>query len=319
MTNFTFSCLGDGFLLDLVLGCLRDISEMHTREDRHMFILERVRRCVNTEVILDKNGDVMPSYNWTLGEAPGPSIGNFCRFCFGMCYGVGHGLVDTCCKEVRPDGQIPFNRRRKSSEPLFNDKVNYKAKEDKEMLKDIEQLVNSKGLNLSAKQRALMLLPNTERALDAFTWMDRYFTDYGEHVPNSEEIHLEHVEIKTIWTEFVADQHANHAISYNQFCELWHTCFPLVRIREYKQCCAKCTICFKLSEARRGTSDRAEKSWFTDLHGLHRSMYMGERATYAERRNLARQYPERYLSTISDGMAQLHCLLPYFANKFTVS
>ena len=46
---------------------------------------------------------------------------------------------------------------------------------------------------------------------------------------------------------------------------------------------------------------------------------MGERREYAERRYLARQQPDKYMSTISDGMAQLHCLLPYFGNQYTVN
>lgn len=46
---------------------------------------------------------------------------------------------------------------------------------------------------------------------------------------------------------------------------------------------------------------------------------MGERKSYAERRRLAQTRPELYLSTIADGMAQLHCLLPYFANKMQIN
>jgi hypothetical protein len=73
-----------------------------------------------------------------------------------------------------------------------------------------------------------------------------------------------------------------------------------------------------MSETRRKTTDRAKKQYITMLHGLHRTMYMGERLSYAERRLKATQEPEKYLSTIADGMAQNHCLLPYFANKYTV-
>lgn len=52
----------------------------------------------------------------------------------------------------------------------------------------------------------------------------------------------------------------------------------------------------------------------TKLHAYHRSAYMGERADYAERQFQALQFPQSYLSCISDGMAQSHCKLPWKGN-----
>ena len=164
----------------------------------------------------------------------------------------------------------------------------------------------------------MMLIPNSVSALDAYDWMHEYFNSFGEHVPNSDQIHLEYTPVKSIWEEYLEDSFGAETVSYSYFVRLWHKCFPHVRIREYKQCCGKCDLCFKLSEARRGTKNRNKKSYYTLMHSLHRSMYMGERAAYAKRRQLARTHPELYLSTIADGMAQNHCLLPYFANKYTV-
>ena len=71
----------------------------------------------------------------------------------------------------------------------------------------------------------------------------------------------------------------------------------------------------KLTAARRATKDKGGKIYVTMLHGLYRTMYMGERATHAERWLQARLNPSLYLSTISDGMAQvsLHILNPYLS------
>jgi hypothetical protein len=41
---------------------------------------------------------------------------------------------------------------------------------------------------------------------------------------------------------------------------------------------------------------------------------MGEREIYYEHSRLAIDAPSRYMSVISDGMAQNHCELPYFSN-----
>ena len=45
-----------------------------------------------------------------------------------------------------------------------------------------------------------------------------------------------------------------------------------------------------------------------------RSTYMGERMAYYTKRNNAMNEPLKYLSIISDGMAQGHCKLPWMAN-----
>eukprot|EP01034_Spumella_vulgaris_P035770 gene35770-44106_t len=50
------------------------------------------------------------------------------------------------------------------------------------------------------------------------------------------------------------------------------------------------------------------------LHWLHRTAYMGERMAYAQKCSLACQMPGMYLSLISDGMAQNHCILPWMGN-----
>jgi hypothetical protein len=43
---------------------------------------------------------------------------------------------------------------------------------------------------------------------------------------------------------------------------------------------------------------------------------MGERTVYYEHSRLAIDSPSRYMSMISDGMAQNHCELPYFSNQY---
>ena len=310
--TYTANCFFSGVavVVDLVYGCIETMSTKLNRESRHNFMLKRVRECMKDFSKLDKNGRTRAEYDWCIGEAPGPVLSGLCRRCFGLCYNTSHNLVDACCSEIRP-GHI-----QKSSDRALGDRTAVKG--GKEFFKELGRLAKLHDYQLSADDKALMLLPNSTESIDCYSWMRQYFNDYGEHVPNSDQIHLEHVPIKSIWEEYTDDPGQSDTVSYKQFVTIWVKCFPHVRIREYKQCCAKCKICFKLSEARRGTKDKAEKDYITYMHALHRSMYMGERATYALRRKLAREDPARYLSTISDGMAQLHCLLPYFANKYTV-
>ena len=101
--------------------------------------------------------------------------------------------------------------------------------------------------------------------MDAYTWMDYFFTSYGCKVPNSDQIHVDHMEMKVLWQEYVDDLGEVNSVGYHSFLELWHTCFPHVRVREYKQCCGKCITCLKLTEYRRGTKCKNKKDYLSKL------------------------------------------------------
>jgi hypothetical protein len=81
----------------------------------------------------------------------------------------------------------------------------------------------------------------------------------------------------------------------------------------------KCKTCAALSEARQKQLGVAGRKFLTELHALHRTMYMGERLAYYKRRNDAILMPTSYWSGISDGMQQNHCLLPYRGNHYPFS
>ena len=106
--------------------------------------------------------------------------------------------------------------------------------------------------------------------------------------------------------------HDRGAISL--FMDIWKVCFPHVKIREFKSVCGKCKTCEKLSSARRSFHDVKTREQITTMHALHRSLYMGERMCYYDRRNEAMARPSTVWSLISDGMAQIHCQLPHQGN-----
>jgi len=273
-----------------------------------------VKACVKDLSKIDKNGKIRPVYEWKLGDRLGTSI-SVCRECFAKCYGCSHNLLDACCKEIRPEDQKPTIT---NADTVFNDRTAIDPS-NKNFYRDIEALCKSKGIDLSPEQRAMMYLNNTTKAMDAYTWMDYFFNAYGCKVPNSEQIHIDYMEMKKLWEEYVEDLGEINSLGYRSFLLLWRACFPHVRVREFKQCCGKCITCLKLTECRRGTKCKNKKDYLSRLFYFHRITFMGERKTYAQRRYLAREQPDNYMSTISDGMAQLHCLLPYFGNQYTVN
>ena len=258
-------------------------------------MLEKVKSCVKDLNRIDKRGKSRPKYDWTLGDKLGITL-KVCRNCFAESHCCSHFLVDACCKEIRPAiNQKPVAQ---NAEAVFNDRTAVSAT-DKEFYKDIQAMCISKGISLTAEQRAMMYLPNTVRSIDTYTWIKYFFQAYGDSPANSKRIHLDDMEYKVIYKEYVDDVGELRALGYHQFLHLWYSCFPHVRLREYKQCCGKCMTCHKLTDARRTTRSGVKKKWLQRIFFHHRITFMGERATYAQRRFLAMTAPERYLSTIS--------------------
>jgi hypothetical protein len=205
-----------------------------------------------------------------------------------------------------------------NADPVLNDRSTVPI-DNPQFYKDVKAVLAKKGIDLTIEDRAMMALPNTVNAVDCYCWFEIFAASCGCNVPDSEQIHIDKIEYKDIWLEYYDDVGEERALGFDEFMKLWLDCFPHVRVREHKQCCGKCMTCLRLTSARRETSDKDKRRYLTSLFAAHRRMFMGERKSYAERRFLATHTPERYLSTISDGMAQLHCLLPYFANKMSVN
>ena len=173
-------------------------------------------------------------------------------------------------------------------------------------------------MHLTQRQIASVSLPNSPAVLTAYGWLADHFKLVGDWIPNlGGEIHLEPIHIVEVYAEYNKDiiDAGMRTISVDQFASLWHSCFPHVKIREFKACCGKCDVCANLSTMRRTFKAQKEREYVTMMHALHLTAYMGERASYAERRNKAVMQPSLYMSTISDGMAQGHNLLPHFAQQ----
>jgi len=98
-----------------------------------------------------------------------------------------------------------------------------------------------------------MLLPNTEAAIGAASWLESYFMFHGDYMPNSEEIHLEPIDRVTIYREYVDDMKRlrEEHLSITKFIFLWKEGFPNVKIREYKAVTGKCCPCAKCCDLRR--------------------------------------------------------------------
>jgi len=203
-----------------------------------------------------------------------------------------------------------------TAKPL-NDKTSLAALDVADGIGQLTRLALSHGIVLTRDQLAAIQIPNSFESVNCYGWMRFYFDMVGDQIPNSAgEIHLEPIWIKDIYAEYLeCMQESNFQhLEPTQFAQLWKLCFPNVSIREFKAVTGKCETCSRLSDLRRGKRDVASRRRLTELHLLHRSMYMGERMAYAERIMLSLQLPSNFLSLISDGMAQTHSILPWCGN-----
>lgn len=176
------------------------------------------------------------------------------------------------------------------------------------------------GITLSNEMQAMVCLPCGDASLQVYTWMHDYFhRRIGDFQPNSNEIHLEQMDKKDPYKEYVEDCTIDgiRPASYELFCLVWRTSFKHVKIREYKSVCGKCQVCSSLSLMRSTFRDRARREMITRLHALHRTAYMGEKVEYYGHRKLAIDEPSKYMCLMADGMAQNHTSLPWDKNLIT--
>ena len=186
--------------------------------------------------------------------------------------------------------------------------------------KRISLFAEAFGINLSHDSLGSLRLSNSIPSMLCASWMQYYFSLVGDNAPNTDgEIHLEPIPKREIFKEYLFDMQnfsgrENDALSLDVFRALWKDVYPHVKIRKYKSSCGHCNLCTILSEKRRLFKDRRGREEVTNLFALHRLSTMGERRTYYDRRLQATLNPSMFLSSISDGMQQNHCLLPWYGN-----
>ena len=185
-------------------------------------------------------------------------------------------------------------------------------------VRSLVAFAQERGIHLNHYQMASLAVPNNPRALTLFAWLDDHFNMVGQVAPNGNDIELEPTPTDEIYEEYLFDLDVagmrNDCLSKATFETMWAECFPHVKRHEYLAVGGKCHTCAALGIARKTHKQRSDREQLKMLHALHRSGYMNERRIYYERRWKACQDPTKFLSIITDGMAQVHCQLPYYAN-----
>lgn len=167
--------------------------------------------------------------DYRIGNGSKSEIGSHsvCSSAFARAYGVKPARIKFLAKQIK-DG---FNNSTKdySDRSLCHPQI----------VSSLDKVETANGKKLTETQLTAMLIPNTPVSARCAVWMDVYFGLCGDKAPNKCEIHLEPIDKKLIWIDYVQsckevykdDDH----LGYVSFCKLWLIAFPHVKIREYKQ------------------------------------------------------------------------------------
>ena len=300
--------------IELVKWCRRSIEPL-TQRGKYNFIhgkfLESIKE-TGRKRSLDATAEVRnPSdkflHRFIIGDrsAGFPEI-VVCRQAFMRAYGITTWMMDSISRHVKA-GQT-------QDCPAFSDKTR-----DAEIsVADIKKIAAKHGLKMDTRQAQAGTIPNTRQHIVSFMWMETYFNQYGDHIPNSNgQIHLDFIEKTTLYEEYCRDVSYAHPdagfMTYPRFCELWKSHFKHVSIRKHKGVTGKCSSCSLMTGLRYSCTDPKRRQLLVELHALHRSMFMQERMCYYDRIHYALSHPDTCMSCISDGMAQQHCILPHMA------
>ena len=177
----------------------------------------------------------------------------------------------------------------------------------------MKKALSAHGLEETTERIKHSVLNGSYEQHQCYNWLEEFFKYSGDHMPNSNEIHIDNQPLFEIY-KLYKSEYLGCTVSMDVWRYIWKECFPHVKMRVYKQVTGKCLTCAILTGLRGKFTNIRLKNMVTELHQFHRITYMAERAAYYSRRNEAIANPDWVMSVICDGMALTHSSLPHFAN-----
>ena len=138
----------------------------------------------------------------------------------------------------------------------------------------------------------------TEKGILSRLAMKKFFS-LGENLPVDEKVHLPPMEKRDVWDELKRDLGEN-MISESYFIPLWKKEFKNVTVPKDSRL-GKCDECVNLKDAIVKEKDPVKRGKLKESRSKHLS-HVKNQTSYYERRDLAQNNPNDYLSIIIDGM-----------------
>jgi len=195
---------------------------------------------------------------------------------------------------------------------------------EKTRFKDIEEAKKELYPHITDHQQLQWAcVPDSDAAREAYLWMYEFFGLVGDSAPNR----AHKIQLPGIYTKGSIHQIYHHHITtlytgndhepleLRAFESLWLSVFPNVTITKYCQVSGKCFTCHCLYERQETFRCEEDLRKIRKLSIIHKILIEMQRAAYKHNKNLAQERPDLYMSLIIDGMAQDHCVLPYYGGK----
>ena len=289
----------------VVYACRLDILNLQSKSDLLNKLRDKVNYC--TSKVRETKSQYLKMKYQIIPESKSPySIDHaVCVRTFRAAWNISGSLIKTLRWQVKK-GIVKASR-------AITDR--YSAVEG-----DIDKLLVATGLDgvIDRPERLLVAkVPNTPQAEHLYAWMKNYFELLGDEQPALAEVHLDPIQKLDIYAEYVNETvniDGLQPLSISRMEQMWLDSFNYVKIREYKACTGKCSICADLSELCRKLNTREAMLYLKACRVIHRADFMSDRLLYGERKKQSQLYPTVYLSLITDGMQQTHCELPYSGN-----
>ena len=198
-----------------------------------------------------------------------------------------------------------------------------RSKLDDSSVADIEKntiLKNVDGIDLSLDQIINMYCPNTPRAKEFCAWLANYIRYTADIWPNRENvIHIPKLDKREVYGVYCRElkDEGSSVLSYKRFIALWGELYNHVKERPKYGVMGHCDMCSHLQFLRTTYSDKKRRVRIKELFAFHRSAYMGERMEYYKRIRMAKDFPNQYISMLSDGMQQAHSQIPWCGGNST--
>jgi hypothetical protein len=113
-------------------------------------------------------------------------------------------------------------------------KLSADSRISKQLIDQLQILAARYGFQLDREQMGAAALPNSIASITCYTWLAIFFRTSGDDEPNVNEIHLDPVEEKDIYKEYVGDLQYHHKEddiqSYDKFCKVLHLLVVCQRI-----------------------------------------------------------------------------------------
>jgi hypothetical protein len=117
----------------------------------------------------------------------------------------------------------------------------------------------------------MMIAPTTDTSMLGLTWLDNYFNNYGDVIPNADLIKLNGNFKKVVYTQYVKETKSHGKnLTYSRFCSIWNVLFPNCINRPWCNIPGKCDTCYLIDKGRRNSQSIEEQKYYQQCHAIHK-------------------------------------------------